>query len=51
VAETTYTDKAPVRLFELTKEIANVVNQHFADRFYWVIAEITAGNRQRIDHG
>jgi hypothetical protein len=51
VAETIYTDKAPVKLCELTKEIANVINQRFAYRFYWVITEITAGNRQRIDHG
>jgi exodeoxyribonuclease VII large subunit len=41
VIETTHTDRSPVKLSELTKEIANVVNQHFADRFYWVIAEIT----------
>lgn len=35
------TDKSSVRLSELTKEIASVVNDHFANRFYWVIAEIT----------
>lgn len=36
------TDKRPVKLSELTKEIAGVINQHFSNRFYWVIAEITS---------
>lgn len=39
--DTLSTDRRPVKLSELTKEIAGVINQHFADRFYWVIAEIT----------
>ena len=39
--ETVQTDKSPVRLSELTKEIAEVVNQHFSEKSYWVIAEIT----------
>ena len=40
--DTITTDKSPVRLSELTKEIAGVINDHFANRFYWVIAEITS---------
>ena len=39
--DTLSTDRRPVKLSELTKEIAGVINHHFADRFYWVIAEIT----------
>lgn len=39
--DTLSTDRRPVKLSELTKEIAGVINQHFADRFYWVIAEVT----------
>lgn len=39
--ETLSTDRRPVKLSELTKEIASVINQHFSSRFYWVIAEIT----------
>jgi exodeoxyribonuclease VII large subunit len=35
------TDRRPVKLSELAKEIAGVINQHFSERFYWVIAEIT----------
>lgn len=45
--DTLSTDRRPVKLSELTKEIAGVINQHFADRFYWVIAEIT--NHKFID--
>jgi exodeoxyribonuclease VII large subunit len=41
VIETLSTDRRPVKLSELTKEISGVINGHFADRFYWVIAEIT----------
>lgn len=39
--DTISTDQRPVKLSELTKEIAGVINQHFSNRFYWVIAEIT----------
>lgn len=39
--DTRFTDRRPVKLSELTKEIASVINQHFSRRFYWVIAEIT----------
>lgn len=39
--DTLSTDRRPVKLSELTKEIAGVINQHFSSRFYWVIAEIT----------
>jgi exodeoxyribonuclease VII large subunit len=45
--DTLSTDRRPVKLSELTKEIAGVINQHFADRFYWVIAEVT--NHKFID--
>lgn len=40
--DTTKTDKSPVKLSELTKEIADVINGHFGHKFYWVIAEITS---------
>lgn len=44
--DTVQTDKSPVRLSELTKEIADVVNGHFGNKFYWVIADIT---NHRVD--
>jgi exodeoxyribonuclease VII large subunit len=40
--DVTQTDKSPVKLSELTKEIADVVNGHFGHKFYWVIAEVTS---------
>lgn len=40
--DTTRADRKPVKLSELTKEIADVLNQHFGSKFYWVIAEVTS---------
>jgi hypothetical protein len=40
--DTLSTDKRPVKFSEFTKEIAGGINQHFSNRFYWVIAEITS---------
>ena len=39
--ETLSIDRRPIKLSELTREIADVINQHFSSRFYWVIAEVT----------
>ena len=33
--------RSGIKLSELTKEIYEVINSHFADKFFWVIAEVT----------